>query len=97
MRAPWSDGVDGDSNGLIDDLTGWDHITNTKNSMDSTGHGTHVAGIIAARGDNSEGIAGVNWKARILVPERMLSTQVGAAIFMIQLLETPSNGLGNSV
>jgi subtilisin family serine protease len=75
MLAPWSDGVDGDGNGLIDDLTGWDHITNTKNPTDSTGHGTHVTGIIAARGDNSEGIAGVNWNARIL-PEKVVKDGV---------------------
>ena len=33
---------------------------------DVAGHGTHVAGIIGAVGDNSLGIAGINWKVKIL-------------------------------
>lgn len=38
---------------------------------DSSWHGTHVTGIIAATGNNSAGIAGVNWQTRIL-PVRVL-------------------------
>ncbi len=62
----WSSQVDGDGNGLVDDLTGWDFLTNTNNPIDPNGHGTHVTGIIAAQGDNGVGVAGVNWNARIL-------------------------------
>jgi len=40
--------------------------------MDDNGHGTHCAGIIGAEGDNSEGIAGVNWKVEIM-PLKFLS------------------------
>ncbi len=69
MVPPWSDGVDTDGNGLVDDLTGWDYLSNGNNPMDTWGHGTHIAGVISARGNNGVGIAGVNWRARI-VPER---------------------------
>jgi len=59
-------GKDDDGDGLIDDIRGWDFINNDNNPMDDNSHGTHVAGIAAAVGNNGIGIAGVNWKARIL-------------------------------
>ncbi len=37
-----------------------------KAARDSSWHGTHVAGIIAAESDNANGIAGINWYAQIL-------------------------------
>ena len=59
-------GIDDDGNGLIDDLRGWDYINNDNNPMDDNSHGTHVAGIAAAESNNGIGIAGVNWKAKIM-------------------------------
>jgi len=59
-------GRDDDGNGLIDDVRGWDYINNDNNPMDDNSHGTHVAGIAAAVGNNGIGIAGVNWKAKIM-------------------------------
>lgn len=67
-----SNGVDDDSNGYIDDFRGWDFIQNDNNPTDENGHGTHVAGIIGAVGNNSVGIAGVNWTVS-LVPIRFLN------------------------
>ncbi|HEX8177406.1 MAG TPA: S8 family serine peptidase [Pyrinomonadaceae bacterium] len=52
--------------GTIDDTHGFNAIENTGDPMDDNGHGTHCAGIIGAEGDNSEGIAGVNWKVEIM-------------------------------
>lgn len=69
----WADGVDGDGNGLIDDLVGWNFENNTNNPFDGHGHGTHVSGISAARTNNGGvGVAGVNWHARIL-PLKMIA------------------------
>jgi subtilisin family serine protease len=59
-------GIDDDGNGFIDDVQGWDFHGDTAVPDDGNGHGTHVAGIIGAEGDNRIGITGVNWDVRIL-------------------------------
>ncbi len=68
----WEDGVDGDCNGFIDDLVGWDFDGNSNfvklspNATTALSHGTTVAGIIGAVGRNGISVAGVNWRVRIL-------------------------------
>lgn len=52
-------GKDEDKNGYKDDVAGWNFVDNNSESMDDNGHGTHVAGIIAAQVNNRAGIAGV--------------------------------------
>ncbi|WP_442919568.1 S8 family serine peptidase [Methanoculleus sp.] len=64
-------GVDDDDNGYIDDVYGWDFYDDDNNPGDLNGHGTHCAGTIAAVGNNSLGVAGVMWDAKIM-PLRFL-------------------------
>ncbi|MDA8239733.1 MAG: S8 family serine peptidase [Nitrospiraceae bacterium] len=45
---------------------GYNAITGTNDPMDDEGHGTHVAGIIGAAGNNGIGVAGVNWTTSIM-------------------------------
>jgi len=60
------DGIDNDSNGYIDDVRGWDFAYNDNNPMDVDGHGTHVSGTIAGKGNNGVGVTGVAWNAKIM-------------------------------
>src|SRR5207302_3067269 len=60
------DGIDNDGNGYIDDVHGWNFINNNNDPFDDNGHGTHVAGTIAAAGNNLQGVVGVNWNAKIM-------------------------------
>ena len=57
----------------VDDLHGWNfaqrndaHPWGTPDPMDDVGHGTHLAGIIGATGNNSLGISGINWQVRLM-------------------------------
>ncbi len=58
-------GVDDDGNGYIDDFIGWDFKNNDNNPYGNNFHGTHVAGILGAAGNNGIGIAGVTWDVQI--------------------------------
>lgn len=69
--SPGNNGLDDDGNGKIDDYYGWDFVNGDNdpdddNSTEEEYHGTHVTGIIAARGNNSVGITGVCWSGSII-------------------------------
>jgi subtilisin family serine protease len=60
-------GKDDDNNGYIDDIHGWNFLDDNNDLTDYKGHGTIVAGIIAAQTNNGVGIAGINPGAQIMV------------------------------
>jgi len=82
------DGIDNDGNGYIDDVRGWDFAFNDNDPMDVDGHGTHVAGTIAATGNNNLGVIGVAWNKAKIMPLRFLDdTGSGATSNAILAIE----------
>ena len=59
-------GLDDDLNGYIDDVHGFDFVSDDSDPMDDQEHGTHVAGILGARGDNELGTTGVCWEIALM-------------------------------
>ncbi len=54
-------------------VQGYDFINNDPDAMDDNGHGTHVAGTVAATGNNGTGISGLDWSAKIM-PVKVLNS-----------------------
>ncbi|MDD5507242.1 MAG: S8 family peptidase [Bacteroidales bacterium] len=60
-----SNGIDDDMNGYIDDYDGWNSYA-SNGQIPVNNHGTHVAGIAGAIGNNGTGVTGVNWNVQIM-------------------------------
>jgi subtilisin family serine protease len=69
------DGIDNDRNGYVDDVRGWDFVDDDATPIPSSNkpyneaavmHGTAIAGVIGASGNNAAGIAGINWHVRMM-------------------------------
>lgn len=58
-------GIDDDGNGYVDDVNGWNCVGDNNDPMDDNGHGTHVAGIVAAE-NNKTGTVGVAYNCKIM-------------------------------
>jgi len=64
-----TNGIDDDGNGYVDDWHGWDFAGNdndTSPTGDDDSHGTRVAGVAVAEGDNGRGVCGVAPLCRLL-------------------------------
>ena len=58
--------IDDDQNGYVDDVHGWNFVQKNHQLMDNHGHGTHIAGIIGAVGNNGKGVSGVAPRVQLM-------------------------------
>ena len=72
-----NNGIDDDNNGYVDDVKGWNFVSNTNNPTDDHGHGTNVAGIIGATGNNGLGYAGLNWACKLMICKGLTAQNTG--------------------
>ena len=70
-------GTDDDSNGIVDDIFGYNSITENGLITDDNGHGTHVAGTIGAVGNNGLGVSGVSWRVQLMAVKSMNAEGAG--------------------
>jgi subtilisin family serine protease len=81
-------GVDDDGNGYVDDIYGYNFADGNANPFPGTGpddpHGTHIAGIIGAQGNNGIGVAGLNWNVRLMAVRVFPSAGSGTIAEMLE-------------
>ncbi|GMH36646.1 hypothetical protein BSKO_04519 [Bryopsis sp. KO-2023] len=80
-------GVDDDGNGFVDDINGWNFAENNNDVMDTNGHGTHVAGIIAASPSEEPRFQGISPNAKILPCKFTSSVSMGAISDAVRCLD----------
>jgi serine protease len=66
---------------------GYNVVANTCEPLDDFGHGTQVAGVLGAVGDNGVGVAGVAWRATILPVKWTDSAGHGSTSRLIRALD----------
>ncbi len=82
-----NNGIDDDHNGYVDDIHGMNAINHSGNPMDDNLHGTHVAGTIGAVGNNSVGVAGVNWSVKMMALKFLDSEGSGSLSDAIEAID----------
>ncbi|MGK7891490.1 MAG: S8 family serine peptidase [Leptolyngbyaceae cyanobacterium] len=82
-----NNGIDDDNNGYIDDYYGYDFANGDSDPFDDDGHGTHVAGTIAATRDNNIGVAGVSSSAKIMALKFLDASGSGTTFAAIEAIE----------
>ncbi len=70
-----------------DDFFGWNFVNNSNNPFDDNGHGTNVAGILGAQGNNGVGVAGVDWNLQIMDLKVFDSTGSGSVANIIAAID----------
>src|SRR3989339_758719 len=90
------DGIDNDSNGYVDDVNGYDFVDDDGSPVPdqdsafdegAVSHGTVIAGIIGAVGDNDEGVAGIIWDVQLMSVRILDNEGIGDSELVLQGVE----------
>ncbi len=84
-------GVDDDGNGYIDDIHGYDFYNNKGDPQDGHGHGSHVSGVIGAKGNNGVGVAGINWNVKIMALKFLSDEGSGSVADAVRAIDYATN------
>lgn len=94
-------GLDDDNNGFIDDINGWNFVENNNDARtsvfvnqddpESVRHGTIVAGLVGAVGDNGKNGTGINWQVRIMPLRAMASDGSGDIVDVVKAVNYAVN------
>lgn len=80
-------GYDDDGNGMADDVYGADFFNGDGDPMDDNYHGTHIAGIVAAVGNNKIGVVGMDPAAKIVICKALDKNKVGKIGSMLKCID----------
>ncbi len=96
-----ADSIDNDGNGWVDDVNGWNFVSDNRNSFHTTPldmHGTSVAGVAAARGDNGIGVAGASFRSQVssarIFEGNFVASDAGIAGSLYYMAGRTADGLG---
>lgn len=80
---------DDDGNGYDDDVHGWNFVSDNNITTDdsSKSHGTHIAGIIGANGNDGDGVAGVCWNVKLMPVKNITSTGSSTIAWCISAID----------
>jgi len=84
-------GLDDDSNGHIDDILGYNFANDSNDPVDDHGHGTHVAGTIAATGDNAIGVVGLAFRSQVMPVKALNDQGSGTSADLAEAIEYAAN------
>ncbi|HKX27213.1 MAG TPA: S8 family serine peptidase [Blastocatellia bacterium] len=78
---------DDDHDGYVDDVGGWNFVDDSPEIRDDHGHGTAMAGIIAAEANNGQGISGVMWQASLMPLKALDAAGSGAISDVVEAID----------
>lgn len=82
-----NDGEDNDGNNKVDDVLGWNFIGNSP-IHPIEGHGTRVAGVLGAKGNNGIGVSSMNWDIKVMLLSVRTSSQITAGLnYVLEMRE----------